>query len=99
MSQLLWQPQNSYTDSGLVNDTGYTYYVTTVYTNPDGESGPSNSVTVIPQENAYAILGTDNNVTALNYISPINNFLSQYYGQSVYTAGELNAAGVIGRYS
>ncbi len=38
----------SFTDTGLVNGITYTYYVTGIYLDPDGESGPSNIIQVIP---------------------------------------------------
>ncbi len=36
----------TYTDNGVSEGNRYTYYVTAVYTSPDGESGHSNSVNV-----------------------------------------------------
>jgi len=46
--QLVETTNNAYTDNSVVNNTAYTYYVTAIYTNPDGESASSNSVTVTP---------------------------------------------------
>ncbi len=40
----------TYSDTNVVNGTTYTYHVTAVYTNPTGESDPSNTVTVMPHE-------------------------------------------------
>ena len=37
----------TFIDNNLINDIEYTYYVTAVYTDPNGESVPSNSVTVM----------------------------------------------------
>lgn len=38
----------SYTDTELVNGVTYSYYVTAMYVDPDGESGPSNIVQATP---------------------------------------------------
>ena len=38
----------NFTDTELVNGTEYTYYVTAIYSSPDGESDPSNTVTATP---------------------------------------------------
>ncbi len=38
----------SYIDTELINGITYNYYVTAVYTDPEGESGPSNAVQAIP---------------------------------------------------
>lgn len=37
-----------YTDTDVINGTSYTYYVTAVFQDSGDESGPSNTVTVIP---------------------------------------------------
>lgn len=38
----------TYSDNTVVNGTSYSYYVTAVYTNPEGESAASNSVNATP---------------------------------------------------
>ncbi len=88
----------SYTDNNVINETTYSYYVTAVYTNPAGESDPSNTVqatptAVVPQD---VILGTGTTITGGQDASPINIWYKSLHGQSVYTAAELNAAGVVG---
>ncbi|MDD2332622.1 MAG: hypothetical protein PHI68_08230, partial [Candidatus Cloacimonetes bacterium] len=88
--------QTYYQDLALVNGTTYTYYVTAIYASPDGESDPSNIVTATPTMPSFAILGTENQITANNYISPINLTYKSNHSQFVYTADELNAAGVFG---
>jgi hypothetical protein len=45
----------TYTDSGLTNGTTYEYYVTAVYIDPSGESAPSNSVQVTPEDDSPEI--------------------------------------------
>jgi hypothetical protein len=40
----------SYRDEGLTNMTTYTYFVKAIYTNPVGESVPSNTVSAIPND-------------------------------------------------
>ncbi|MCL2065500.1 MAG: leucine-rich repeat protein [Candidatus Cloacimonetes bacterium] len=39
----------TYQDTGLTNGVTYSYYVRAIYTNPDGESEPSNTITATPQ--------------------------------------------------
>ncbi|MDD4309977.1 MAG: C25 family cysteine peptidase, partial [Candidatus Cloacimonetes bacterium] len=88
----------SYQNTGLTNGTSYSYYVTTVYTNPAGESAASNTVTATPTDVAttVAIIGAGTSVTGTTAASPINIFYKSRHGQSIYTAAELRAAGVIG---
>lgn len=86
----------TYQDTGLANGTSYSYYVTTVYVNPAGESGPSNTATATPNSVSYVILGTGNLATIGVQNSPINISNNSCHGQSVYLAADLNAAGVTG---
>lgn len=84
----------SYEDSGLVNGTSYSYYITAIYTDPAGESEASNTVIAIPDN--QVTLGTGTSISASNYVFPINLTFKSVHGQSVYTAAELNAGGVFG---
>jgi hypothetical protein len=86
----------TYQDTAVTNGTPYTYYVTTLYTNPAGESGPSNSVEATPNSLSFVIIGTGTSVTTTRQNSPVNISNNSCHGQSVYTAAELNAAGVTG---
>ena len=86
----------SYQDSGLSNGALYSYYVTTVYTAPDGESAPSNTVTASPNLITEVMLGDGTSSTPNNTACPINITYKSLHGQSVYTAAELNAQGVSG---
>ncbi|MDZ4182158.1 MAG: S8 family serine peptidase, partial [Candidatus Cloacimonadaceae bacterium] len=88
----------SYTDNAVVNETTYSYYVTTVYSNPAGESAASNTVQAMPTAvmPSEAILGTGTSATATNEGAPINIWYRSLHGQAVYTAAELNAAGIFG---
>ncbi len=85
-----------YLDQGLINGVLYSYYVTTLYSNPDGESPPSNTATAMPTMVSTVIIGTGTMITPNNYISPVNIAYMSVHGQSVYTAAELIAAGVNG---
>lgn len=85
---------NNYIDNIVVNETTYNYYVTSVYTNPDGESSPS--ATVVATPTAFPVIGSGTLVTANSNISPINNTYKSIHYQSVYTQAELNAVGVYG---
>lgn len=86
----------SYQDTGLTNGATYSYYVTTVYANPAGESSPSNTVEATPVIQSFVVLGTGTQTTSTSTLSPINLTYKSIHGQSVYTATELNAAGVTG---
>lgn len=88
----------NYIDNTVVNETLYSYYVTTIYTNPTGESAPSNTVQAIPTAiiPSEAILGNGTASTTTSDMSPINVWYKSLHGQSVYTAAELNAAGISG---
>lgn len=88
----------SHQDTNVINETTYTYYVTTVYSNPAGESAPSASIQATPsaQLPTIVILGSGTASTGSSEGSPINIWYKSLHGQSVYTAAELNAAGVYG---
>ncbi|NLW18904.1 MAG: hypothetical protein GXY81_04360 [Candidatus Cloacimonetes bacterium] len=95
-SALTTVTQNSYVDNAVTNGTTYSYYVTTVYTNPAGESAASNTATATPNPIASVIIGTGTSSTGNYDASPISLWYQSLHGQSVYTKTELNAAGVIG---
>lgn len=88
----------TYNDVTVMNEVTYSYYVTTVYVSPAGESSPSNTVQAMPTAAVpvNVILGTGTTMSLTNYISPINTAYRSVHGQAVYTAAELNAAGVFG---
>jgi fibronectin type 3 domain-containing protein len=88
--------ENTYQDTGLTNGLTYSYYVTTVYANPAGESAASNSASATPFNTTYAIIGMGTAVTTVRQNSPINIANNSTHGQSVYTAAALNAAGITG---
>ena len=86
----------TYTDSAVVNETTYSYYVVAVY---NGEAAdPSNTVQATPTSNlpVEATLGTGSFSTGIATPCPVNVNYQSLHGQSVYTAAELNAAGVFG---
>jgi fibronectin type 3 domain-containing protein len=88
----------NYTDNSVSNGVPYTYYVTAVYSSPSGESSASNSVTLTPGAvvvNDY-VIGTGTSTTGTSSACPINIYYESLHGQSVYTAAELNAAGITG---
>jgi len=86
----------TYQDTAVTNGTSYTYYVTTVYTDPAGESGPSNSVDAMPSTIDFVVIGNGSSVTSGGQNSPINISNNSVHGQLIYTAAELNTAGVTG---
>ncbi|HOV17076.1 MAG TPA: C25 family cysteine peptidase [Candidatus Cloacimonadota bacterium] len=87
----------SYQDTGLTNGVTYSYYVTTVYTNPAGESAASNTATATPNIVTSVIIGTGTSSTGTYDACPISVWYQSLHGQAVYTAAELNAAGISGQ--
>jgi hypothetical protein len=86
----------SYADHNVVNGTTYSYWVTTLYSNPSGESAASNTAEATPLAMAYAVIGSGTGTTSTTEGCPINIYKKSLHGQSVYTAAELNAAGLYG---
>ncbi|HPN40999.1 MAG TPA: C25 family cysteine peptidase, partial [Candidatus Cloacimonadota bacterium] len=87
---------STYNDSNVNNGTSYSYYVTTIYTNPAGESVPSNTATATPNAVSSVIIGTGTSSNATSVAGPVNVYYESLHGQAVYTAAELTAAGVVG---
>jgi multisubunit Na+/H+ antiporter MnhC subunit len=86
----------TYTDNAVVNETTYSYYVVAVYSG--GVSDPSNTVQATPTAVVVTevIIGTGTTSTGTTTACPVNQYYRSLHGQSVYTAAELNAAGVVG---
>lgn len=86
----------SYTDNAVVNETSYSYYLKAVYSG--GESDPTNTLNVTPTAVVVTevVIGSGTTATGTSTASPINVYYQSLHGQSVYTAAELNAAGVVG---
>lgn len=86
----------SYTDNDVVNETTYSYYLKAVYSG--GESDPTPTITVMPTAIVPmdVIIGTGTASTGNTTASPINVYFQSLHGQAVYTAAELNAAGIYG---
>lgn len=85
----------SYQDDAVTNGIQYTYYVLAVY--PEGNSDPSNIVTCTPGSYTEAIIGSGTESSAANASTPINIWYKSLHGQSIYTAAELNSAGMVGQ--
>jgi hypothetical protein len=86
----------TYTDNAVVNETTYSYYLVAVYSG--GVSDPTDTVqatpsAIVPTE---VIIGTGTDSTGTYDPCPIHVWYQSLHGQSVYTAAELNAAGVVG---
>ncbi len=86
----------NYSDTNVVNGTTYTYWVTTLYSNPAGESAASNIAEATPSAMSSAVIGSGSLATPTTEGCPINIYKKSLHGQSVYTAAELNAAGLYG---
>ena len=86
----------NHTDDTVVNETTYSYYVVAVYSG--GVSDPSNTVQAMPSAivPTEVVIGTGTSSNGTYTACPINIWYKSLHGQSVYTAAELNAAGVVG---
>ncbi len=84
----------TYTDAAVVNGTTYSYYLKAVYSG--GESEPTPTVTATPNVITSVVLGSGTSTTGTSSGSPINIWYKSLHGQSVYTAAELNSAGIFG---
>ncbi|MCB5255871.1 MAG: C25 family cysteine peptidase [Candidatus Cloacimonadaceae bacterium] len=86
----------SYQDNAVTNETMYSYYIIAVY--PGGISDPSNTVQAMPTAivPSEVIIGNGTSNTSTSTASPINVWYKSLHGQAVYTAAELNAAGLSG---
>jgi len=80
----------SYTDTDVLNNEPYTYYVTAVYTL--SESEPSNSINVVPGPQQLVIIGED---TTSSTAIPFNFYWRNSLSQTIYMQSEINAAGLI----
>jgi hypothetical protein len=85
----------SYQDNAVTNGTEYSYYVVAVY--PLGNSDPSNTVAATPGDITEVIIGTETSATGGYDANPINIWYKSLHGQSIYTAAELNSAGMSGQ--
>lgn len=86
----------SYADNAVINGVNYSYYLTAVYSG--GESAATATVNATPSDQTAteAVLGTGTTSTGTQDGCPINIYYKSLHGQSVYTAAELSAAGVVG---
>ncbi|MCD8479014.1 MAG: fibronectin type III domain-containing protein [Candidatus Cloacimonetes bacterium] len=86
----------SYTDTAVTNGVTYNYHIVAVYSG--GESDPSNTVSATPSIVTPVVItiGSGTASTSTSDGSPINLYYKSLHGQSVYTAAELNAAGIFG---
>jgi len=62
----------TYTDSEVVNDTTYEYYVVAVYTDPVGESEPSDTVSATPLTDHDEVIVPVATALVGNYPNPFN---------------------------
>ncbi len=88
--------ETMYIDTGLQNEVSYSYFVTALY--DEAESGPSNNVSVTPFEGVPGLIqiGSGVTVNGTQQAAPINIYYRSLRGQMVYTAHEINLAGVAG---
>ncbi len=85
-----------YHDVDVVNGTQYTYHLTSVF--EETESSASQSVHATPGSSVAndVVIGSGAITSLNNQASPINITYKSCHGQSVYTAVELNEAGLYG---
>jgi len=83
-------------DVDVVNNTTYSYYITAVYGTE--ESAPTATVQATPTVSVagFVDLGSGTAANPTNYTSPINVMYRSVHSQFVYTAAELNSAGIVG---
>lgn len=90
------EPTLEYYDIAVVNGTTYSYYATAVYGTEESDATPVVQATPSGTSNSFAILGGGTSTTGNQTGSPINMYYKSLHGQAVYTALELNAAGIYG---
>jgi subtilisin family serine protease len=83
-----------YTDNAVVNGTTYSYYVVAAYST--GDADPTATVNATPDLISEVVIGSGTGSNGVTDGAPINVYYQSLHGQSVYTAAELNAAGVFG---
>ncbi len=76
----------TYTDNTVTNGTLYTYYVTSIYTSPAGESSPSGNATATPYAAPPSGLTAlaKNGAVTLTWIAPVTGTPSSY---KIYRGG------------
>ncbi len=79
----------SYTDNNVVVGTGYSYYVTAVFTNPTTETSASNTVNITASDLSIQTIGTETNT---GKGLPIEPYYGYTYSQSIYLQPEINTA-------
>jgi len=86
----------AYTDDNVVNEISYSYYLNAVYSG--GESDPTQSVSATPTSmiQTEVVLGSGTSSTSTTDASPVSVYYKSLHGQMVYTAAELNSAGITG---
>ena len=84
----------SYVDNNVTNGSSYSYYLKAVYSG--GESDPTASVSATPAVISEVIIGSGTAATGNQAASPVNVYYKSLHGQSIYTAAELNSAGMVG---
>ncbi|MFO8145172.1 MAG: S8 family serine peptidase, partial [Candidatus Syntrophosphaera sp.] len=93
-SLLTTVPDLSYDDYSVVNGTSYSYYLIAVYAG--GVSDPTPIVSATPNLITSVVIGDGTDSNGSTNACPINVYYESLHGQSVYTAAELNAAGLFG---
>ncbi len=78
----------TYTDSAVVNETTYSYYVTAVYSG--GVSDPSNTVTAFPTTNPLATIIIGEGTGSQTY--PIDRYYNYSGHEAIYLADQIGTA-------
>lgn len=79
----------NYTDTNVVLNNTYTYYVTAMFSNPTSETTASNSVNVTVLNIPKITIGTG---TATGQSLPMEPYYGYTYSQSIYLQSEINIA-------
>ncbi|MCK9310134.1 MAG: gingipain R, partial [Candidatus Cloacimonetes bacterium] len=85
-----------YYDIAVSNGNVYSYYVTAVYDGEESVATPTLNVTPSATSVTSATIATESAISTSTQACPINIYYKSLHSQSVYTAAELNAAGVYG---
>lgn len=82
----------NYTDSNVTVGSTYSYYVKAVFTNPNYESGASNTVSVTVSNLSILTIGTE---TVTGKALPMECYYGYSYTQSIYLQSQINTSGAV----
>ncbi|MFO7659278.1 MAG: M6 family metalloprotease domain-containing protein [Candidatus Cloacimonadaceae bacterium] len=90
--QVSTSTSTSYMDANVTVGNIYSYYVKAVFTNPNYDSGASNTVSVTVTNLSILIIGTEANT---GKGLPFEPYYGYSYSQSIYLQSEIDAPGAV----